>query len=43
MKVWYAGRISALHASHLYRVTNTRCRIVKVFSADDGHIVARNM
>ena len=29
--------------SHLYRVTNTRCRIGKVFSPDDGHIVARNI
>ena len=29
--------------SHLYRVTNTRCRIGTVFSSDDGHIVARNM
>jgi len=24
-------------------VTNTRCRIGTVFSADDGHIVSRNM
>ena len=29
--------------SHLYRVTNTRCRIGTVFSPNDGHIVARNM
>jgi len=29
--------------SHLYRVTNTRCRIGTVFSPEDGHIVARNM
>jgi len=29
--------------SHLYRVTNTKCRIGTVFSPDDGHIVARNM
>ena len=29
--------------SHLYRVTNTRCRIGTVFSPDDGHTVARNM
>jgi len=29
--------------SHLYRVTNTSCRIGTVFSPDDGHIVARNM
>jgi len=28
---------------HIYRVTNTRCRIGRVFSPDDGHIVARNM
>jgi len=29
--------------THLYTVTNTRCRIGTVFSPDDGHIVARNM
>jgi hypothetical protein len=29
--------------SHPHRVTNTWCRIGKVFSPDDGHIVARNM
>ena len=29
--------------SHLYTVTNTRCRIGTVFSPDDGHIVPRNM
>jgi len=29
--------------SHLYRVTDTMCRISTVFSPDDGHIVARNM
>jgi len=29
--------------SHLYRMTNTRCRIGTVFSSDDGHIVAGNM
>ena len=29
--------------SHLYRLTNTSCRIGTVFSPDDGHIVARNM
>jgi len=28
---------------HLYRVTNTRCRIGIVFFPDDGHTVARNM
>ena len=26
--------------SHLYRVTNTRCRVGTVLSPDDGHIVA---
>ena len=25
--------------SHRYRVTNTKCRIGKVISPDDGHIV----
>ena len=29
--------------SHLYRVTNTRCRIDTVFSPNGGHIVARNI
>ena len=29
--------------SHLYSVTNSRCRIGTVFSPDDGHTVARNM
>jgi len=29
--------------SHLYTVTNTRCRIGTVFSPDNGHTVARNM
>ena len=29
--------------THLYTVTNTRCRIGTVFSPDDGYIVARNM
>ena len=28
--------------SHLYRLTNNRCRIGTVFSPDGGHIVARN-
>jgi len=28
---------------HLYRVTYTRCRIDKINSPDDGHMVARNM
>jgi len=37
------GIHSALHTSHPYRVTNTRCRIGTVISPDDGHIVARNM
>ena len=44
MTVWYAGRQApCIPDSHLYRVTNTRCRIGTVFSPDDGHIVARNM
>jgi hypothetical protein len=29
--------------SHLHRETNTKCRIDRVISPDDGHIVARNM
>ena len=29
--------------SHLYRVTNTRCRIGTEISPDDGHTVARSM
>ena len=29
--------------SHLYRVTNARCRIGTVFSPDDEHTFARNM
>ena len=29
--------------SHLYRVTNTRCSIGKVFSPDDSHIFVRNV
>ena len=33
----------AIPDSHLYTVTNTRCRIGTVFSPDDGHIVDRNM
>ena len=45
--MWYAGRNEFRHAYqtviHIYRVTNTRCRIGTVFSPDDGHIVARNM
>jgi len=28
---------------HAHRVTNAKCRIDKVISPDDGHIVARNM
>jgi hypothetical protein len=44
MTVWYAGwNPPCIPGRHLYRVTNTRCRIVAVFSPDDGHIVARNM
>jgi len=41
MTFCYAG--PRLPDSHLYRVTNTKCRIRTVFSPDDGHIVARNM
>ena len=37
------GATPCIPGSHLYRVTNTRCRIDTVFSPDDGHIVARNM
>jgi len=29
--------------SHPHRVTNTKCRIDKVISPDDGHMVARNV
>jgi len=29
--------------SHPHRVTSTKCRINRAVSADDGHIVARNM
>jgi len=29
--------------SHIYRVTNTSCRIGTVYAPGDGHIVARNM
>jgi Fe2+ or Zn2+ uptake regulation protein len=29
--------------SHLYRVTNTRCRVGTVLSPDDGNIVAQNI
>ena len=41
MTVWYAG--CTMHTSHLYRVTNTQCRIETDNSPDDGHTVARNM
>ena len=37
------GGTPCIQVSHLYRVTNTRCRIGTVFSPDDGYIVARNM
>jgi len=44
---WLSGMHSfippCIPDSHLYRVTNTRCRIGTVFSPDDGHVVARNM
>jgi len=46
MTVWYAGRNFiplCIPDSHLYRVTNNRCRIGTVISPDNGHIVARNM
>jgi len=36
MTAWYAY-------SHPHRVTNTNCRIDKLISPNDGHIVARNM
>ena len=50
-KIWpldqRGGRLSGVQGgipdSHLYRVTNTRCRIGTVFSPDDGHIVSPNM
>ena len=29
--------------SHPHRITSTKCRINRVVSPDDGHIVARNM
>jgi hypothetical protein len=29
--------------SHPHTITKTRCRIERVVSADDGHIVTRNM
>jgi hypothetical protein len=41
--VWYAERPPCIPDSHLYRVTNTRCRIGTLFSPNDGHIFARNM
>ena len=39
------GIPSPIQESHLFRVTNTRCRIGTAFSPDYGHIgvVARNM
>jgi len=48
MTVYYAGRNesfipSCILDSHLYKATNTRCRIGMVFSPDDGHTVSRNM
>jgi hypothetical protein len=42
----YAGRNEippCIPESHPYRFTNTRFRIGKVISPDDGHIVVRNM
>jgi len=37
------GGTPCLPDRHLYRVTNTRCRIGTVFSPDDGHLFAQNM
>jgi len=37
------GSPCILPDSHPHRVTNTKCRIDRVISPDDGHIVARNM
>jgi len=37
------GKPPCIPDSHLYTVTNTRCRIGTVFSPDDVHIVTRNM
>jgi hypothetical protein len=44
--LWYAWRNffpPCIPESHLYTVTNTRCRIGTVIFSDDGHRVARNM
>jgi len=37
------GIPSCIPDRHLYRVTNTRCRIGTVFSSDDVHIVSGNI
>jgi len=39
--VWYVG--TCIPDGHLYRVTYARCRIDKIESPDDEHMVARNM
>jgi len=36
-------RSTSMPDSHSHRVTNTKCRIDTVISADDGHIVTPNM
>ena len=42
--VWYAGaNAPAYQTSHPPRVTNTKCHINTVISADNGHIIAQNM
>jgi hypothetical protein len=41
MTVWYAG--SCIPDDRTHRVTNTKRRIDKLNSPNDGHIVARNM
>jgi hypothetical protein len=42
MTVWYAGLYPA-YQTVIHRLTNTKCRIDKVISPDDGHTVARSM
>ena len=37
------GILPCIPDSHLYRVTNTRCRIGMAFYPNDGHIVARKV
>jgi hypothetical protein len=46
MTVWYAAWSfipPCIPDSHPHRVTNTKCRIDRVISPDDGHTGARNM